>query len=592
MMDKPENGYMRAVEEYLGGIDEVIETHMSRVFLGEDTAVKAFKAIDLFFVDMRPLLKRKISAIKTVEVDRVYSPDLDTRVATVVLSDGYYSVVDGVIPDTGLKAGEEIVDYVIVMRRFRAKSELDEFYRNGEITYEHARQIGELLAFAHEKAKSDDEISGTGFRAISGNYDEAFRITKNYIGVSISKKDYDTIYSAYIKFVEENRKFLEKRRVDGFIRQCHGDAHSGNMFVESGKVKIFDPIGFKDEFSYMDVISDLAFACMDAIFFGREDISSAIKDAYVRKTRDDEGVGRLLDFYIAYRAFVRGEVRTMAASGWRKKESGKAISEAKKYFRIAKKYALKALKSQKLYIVCGYVASGKTTVASLLRRITGARAISTDEIRKEMYPLVFNYGLKKIASAERIKEWIESNDADKINFQEVLNPLLEFKEREYKKIIYEYNHFVREQKEKVYRRAYSLLDEYLSSGDDVIFDATFSKMEMRYEAYDVSLRHGVKDVYILQVLCSRDEVAGRLSLRKKMGRKSASEAKQLEIYDLVKMEFDRSRIDLDDPTGINLRRIVYHTDTYDVEEFGERDDTVEMIVVKVIGALIKRYRRE
>lgn len=580
--------YACAIEKYLGGIDKVVETHMSIVYLGRREAIKVFKPIDLFFVDMRPLEKRKISAIKTAEIDKAFSPDLNTRVATVVLSNGMFSILEGVPEKSGLKRGEEIKDYLIVMRRFCAPNELRELYINGKATRRHGAQIGELLAEAHKKAKTSQEISRIGFDAIRGNFDEVFRITKKYIGISISREDYDAIYDAYKRFMSINMMFLEKRRDSGFIRQCHGDAHSGNMFAEDGKVKLFDPIGFKDEFSYMDVISDLAFACMDAIFYGRKDISDEIKDAYLRKTKDFEGVEKLLDFYIAYRAFVRGEVTTMGALNWRKGEREGQLWKAERYFGISKEYALKAVASPKLFLVAGYVASGKSTVASMLALEAGASIIRTDDIRREIFPLMVDYR-RGVWPAQSIMEWIESNDKDKINFQEVLNPLLESTDREYRDIIDKYGHFIEEQKMVVYEKAFERLNVYLERGKSVVFDGTFSNRRMRERAYEAALRNCLRNVYIVQVMCGRDVVWERIAERRREGPTVTSEAKELEVYDIIKKEFDESGIELDEPKGLSIKRIVYNTDTYVFKLHGEEDTVTEMIEKKVLGALIKRY---
>lgn len=588
-----ETEYDCAIEKYLGGTEKVIETHMSKVYLGKREAIKRFKAIDLFFVDMRPLVKRKISAIKTAEIDMAFSPDLNTRAATVVLSGGMFSIRDGVIEKLMLEPREKIIDYVIVMRRFSAPNELRELYINGKVTRKHAVQIGTILAEAHKRAKTSKEISRIGFDAISGNFDEAFWITKKYIGISINKEDYDAIYDAYKRFMSINRMFLEKRRDSGFIRQCHGDAHSGNMFVEDGKVKLFDPIGFKDEFCDMDVISDLAFACMDAIFYGRKDIAEGIKDAYLRKTTDHEGVDKLLDFYIAYRAFVRGEVTTMAAMNWRKGERNELLLKAKKYFGISKEYALKAAARPKLFLVAGYVASGKSTVSDELARAFGAEIISTDDIRREIFPLEPDYlkiNLDEPASMHKIIEWIKSNDIKKINFQAVLNPLTERADKDYRQIIDRYGRLIEKQKDEVYETAFERLDCFLSNGKDVVFDATFSKRTMREKAYEIARRRRVKDVYVIQVICNRDAVKERINSRKKVGTEVTSEARQLEIYDLVKKEFDESGIELDKPKNIGLKRVVYHTDTYETEKYGESDRIMEIIEKRVIDTLIGRHR--
>lgn len=347
-----------AVKEKIGDFERV-ETHLSEIYLGKETVVKVQKPADFWFVDMRPIEKRKGLFVKSSEIDEAYCPDLNTHVATVISSPKGARIVDGLADESILEKEERIADYALVMRRFDSSQELSKLYKRGQVTEEHARQIGNLFADGHKRAKTGEKISDIGFRAITGNFDECFAITENFVGKSIAKEDYDAIKSCYRKFVDTNRKYLEKRRDSGFIRQCHGDAHSGNMFVEDGIVKIFDGMGLKDEFSCMDTAVDFAFVYMDAIAHGRGDLAEIMKGAYVEKTKDAEGVEKLLDFYVSYRAFIRGQVTTMNALGFKeeaRKKDGKSAnrkeSESKmhgllltagRYFRMSKNYALKSM---------------------------------------------------------------------------------------------------------------------------------------------------------------------------------------------------------------------------------------------------------
>jgi len=147
------------------------------------------------------------------------------------------------------------------------------------------------------------------------------------------------------------------------------------------------------------------------------------------------------------------------------------------------------------------VASGKSTVASRLAIEAGAPIIRTDDIRREIFPLMIDYGQKERWTAKRVISWIESNDTDKINFQEVLNPLLESTDKEYRGIVDKYRPLIEEQKRVVYEKAFERLSAYLGQGKSVVFDGTFSKRKMRERAYEIARRRGLKTVYIVQVTC-------------------------------------------------------------------------------------------
>lgn len=306
------------IKNVIGDIENTVETHMSIIYMGSKGLVaKEIKKVNLGFIDLISLEKREETAIKTAQIDTAYCEDLGSRVVHI--------------------ANEPM----IIMRKFDSSQGLDNLYEQGKVTIEHARQIGALFAEAHKKATTNAHISEIGFKAISDNWEECFVVSRDVaqaIGKTVSIRDYQKIVEKIRKFILDNKLYLISRRDNGFVRQCHGDGHAGNMFVEDGQVKIFDGIGFKDEFSFSDTIADIAFSIMDAVAKGKEDIAEEIKTSYKEKSQDFEGIDRLLNFYTCYRAFVRGQVSTMIADGMEVKEQAKMLETAKKYFNLAVEY--------------------------------------------------------------------------------------------------------------------------------------------------------------------------------------------------------------------------------------------------------------
>jgi aminoglycoside phosphotransferase family enzyme len=125
---------------------------------------------------------------------------------------------------------------------------------------------------------------------------------------------------------------------EGRVKDCHGDLHSGNIFV-TDKICIFDAIEFNDRFRYSDVTSDVAFLAMDLDYQNRKDLANYFIERYLAYSKDQQ-LTLLLAFYKCYRAYVRGKVvsfrlddPTIAA-----KEKVSAITEAQAYFKLAAKY--------------------------------------------------------------------------------------------------------------------------------------------------------------------------------------------------------------------------------------------------------------
>ena len=137
----------------------------------------------------------------------------------------------------------------------------------------------------------------------------------------------------------ENSSLFEKRVAEGRVRDCHGDIHSGNIFV-TDRIYIFDAIEFNERFRYSDVASDIAFLVMDLDFKERSDLA----DFFVKRYLDysgDQGLIELLPFYKCYRAYVRGKVTSFGLRdpSIGSEEKGAAVEEAKAYFRLASVYA-------------------------------------------------------------------------------------------------------------------------------------------------------------------------------------------------------------------------------------------------------------
>jgi predicted kinase len=242
----------------------------------------------------------------------------------------------------------------------------------------------------------------------------------------------------------------------------------------------------------------------------------------------------------------------------------------------------------KLFITCGYVASGKSTAADAVGKVTNSEIIRTDDVRKKLFPKEFEYGkidLGNSESAKQIEAWIESNDPG-IDFQQVLNPLIAFEGEAYVGIINKYSLRIKEQKEEVYDQAFAELNSVLAAGRDVLFDATFSSASMRERAYQIAIKNGVETVYVVQVVCDEAVVESRLTNRSTGKQITTSNAKQMSIFRKVKKEFDESRIQDDD--SVVIKRILYDTGSQEIRQFGKNDKTTK-VIKNVVVALSQKY---
>jgi aminoglycoside phosphotransferase family enzyme len=182
-------------------------------------------------------------------------------------------------------------------------------------------------------------VSDFGNRSIRTNWEENFNQTEEFIGETISGEDYSLTRQKIEGFMKDNESLFEKRREGGRIRDCHGDIHSGNIFVTNG-IYIFDAIEFNERIRYTDVTADVGFLAMDLDYRGHPDLAAIFVERYIEYSGDKD-LMEVLSFYKCYRAYVRGKVVSIKLKDLNvaEREKIQAAKEAKAYFILAATYA-------------------------------------------------------------------------------------------------------------------------------------------------------------------------------------------------------------------------------------------------------------
>ena len=193
------------------------------------------------------------------------------------------------------------------MKRMPQERMMSRLFEENKVDNTLMDRIAKIIADFHSKAETNRRISEFGSLAIiETNWKENFAQTEEYIGKTLSAEDFTLIRKRVSDFMKRNVPLFEKRMMEGRVRDCHGDIHSGNIFV-TDKIYIFDAIEVNERFRYSDVAADVAFLAMDADFRERPDLSNFFIERYIKYSGDQE-LTKLLPFYKCYRAYVRGKV--------------------------------------------------------------------------------------------------------------------------------------------------------------------------------------------------------------------------------------------------------------------------------------------
>jgi aminoglycoside phosphotransferase family enzyme len=310
---------------------ELVQTHISFVFLTRKFVYKVKKAVDFGFLDFTTLEKRRFFCEKELELNRRLCGDMYLEVVPINRS----NIIR-------IKGEGETVEYAVKMKRMPQERMMSRLLEESKVDNRLVDRIAKVIADFHSKAETNRRISKFGSLAIiETNWKENFEQTEEFVGKTISMKDFKLIHERISDFMKRSVPLFEKRIAEHRVRDCHGDIHSGNIFVTNGSY-IFDAIEFNERFRYSDVAADVAFLAMDLDFRERPDLADFFVKTYIRYSGDQE-LMKLLTFYKCYRAYVRGKVVSFKLKdpNVRSKENNIARKEARAYFKLAAAYSKK-----------------------------------------------------------------------------------------------------------------------------------------------------------------------------------------------------------------------------------------------------------
>jgi len=312
------------------GRPELIETHISWVFLCDEFVYKIKKPIHYSFLDFSTLEKRKYYCEREIELNLRLTDNIYLDVQTVKETSGQLFIGD----ESG-----KIIDYAVRMRKLDKNKQMDKLLLENKVTPTDIQNLATKVAGFHKNANI---IYQKNFLDVQEKFND-LSAEKDYLPDNLST-DSSVIINRAIEtsniFIEKNKELLAARLEAGFFRDCHGDLHSRNIFLLPDP-QPFDCIEFNDDYRQIDVLNEVAFLCMDLDAFGREDISGLFLQLYNNlfpsiKTEADRN---LFVYYKSYRANVRAKVNSLRARDAKNVDERKLIlAEVDKYLGLMNSY--------------------------------------------------------------------------------------------------------------------------------------------------------------------------------------------------------------------------------------------------------------
>lgn len=365
--------FLRAALTDEAGPPRLVETHASMIFLGTDFAFKLKRAVRFPFLDFstperRLALCRRELSLNQRTAARLY---LDARKIT--------RAPDGALVFDG---DGDLVDAVIVMRRFADADLLEARARDGDLPIPLMSDLARDVAMFHTAATSSRDLGG------AAAMERVLAINETAMRASdvLTQPDVDALAAELRNLHATFSSLLNARRDAGKSRRCHGDLTLRNICVFDGAATPFDCLEFDEDLATIDVLYDLAFLLMDLWRRDRRDIANLVFNRYLDERDETDGLA-LMPFFMSVRACVRAHVIAAQAAYASERRADELRADALGYFALA--HDLLAPAPRRLVAIGGLSGSGKSTAAAILAPALGpapgARVLSSDRIRKAMH---------------------------------------------------------------------------------------------------------------------------------------------------------------------------------------------------------------
>ena len=370
---------------------QLIETHISWIILTGDYAYKIKKPVNLGFLDFSDLDKREYFCNEELRLNRRTAPAIYRSVLPIVMLGVQPVIIELPANEPLIRTQQSIapIGYAVQMRQFDNKGLLATLVEQETLPLVTWEKLAIEVASFHGKAEVFVGEEFGKYALIKAAIEENFEQIRHYL----TNAD-DIHWLAHIEDWSQEygrclQSLMASRKDHGFVRDCHGDLHLGNLVRVNNAVVLFDCIEFNRNYRIIDTASEIAFTIMDLELRGLRAEANRFLNTYLELSGDYQSVA-VLTYYKVYRAMVRAKVSLLAFPlAERDRLAGTvAYKNFQRYLQLAVAY----LKDSPACIVIthGVSGSGKSYQAQLLAEAMGAIRIRSDVERKRLFGLAID----------------------------------------------------------------------------------------------------------------------------------------------------------------------------------------------------------
>ncbi len=367
--------FIRALvdRQQAAGPIRVLETHISWILLTGEFAYKIKKPLNLGFLDFSTPEQRLAACREEIRLNRRLAP-------------GLYLDVVGI---TGSPTAPELggpgtpFDYAVKMRQFPPDATLDQLDTAGRLRRDQIEAAASTLArfHLHDCARAAPDSPWGDPERIWQPAEQNFIQIAARLDAADDRRQLDALQRWSQAEHARLTPLMAVRKRDGYIRECHGDLHLGNLAWVEERLLVFDCLEFNAELRWIDIVSEIAFIYMDLLQRGHAEWAWLFLNLWLETTGDYAGLA-LLRYYAVYRALVRAKIAQLRAGQTSGPAHAAAVGDMRAHLDLATR--LTAPLPGRLHITHGLSGSGKTTATTRLMQDPGAIRLRSDVERKRM----------------------------------------------------------------------------------------------------------------------------------------------------------------------------------------------------------------
>jgi aminoglycoside phosphotransferase family enzyme len=305
---------------------EVIETHMSWVFLTESLVYKLKKPVRYDFLDFSTLEARQKNCEREVSLNRrLAGPIYLGTVPLIQQSDG------------GLRLDGEgrVVDWLVQMRRLPADRMLDAAIRKGTVDGRDVQQVSQVLTDFYRRSVPLPISPADYLRRFEEDIQGNLTVLRDS-RYALPTAQVERLAAAQQQFLAAQGGLLEQRAREGHIIDAHGDLRPQHICLTAPPV-IIDCLEFNREFRCLDPVEELAYLAMECDRLGAAHIGEEILSRYI-EAADDACPSELIGFYKVFRACLRAKIAVWHTVDHQVQDHQRWLRLARTYLDLAERY--------------------------------------------------------------------------------------------------------------------------------------------------------------------------------------------------------------------------------------------------------------